>query len=100
MSGGFNSSKKESKRVFRESVSSVIRVCELNNDQKDEIWYVLLDNIIDIRDNVFKKNDALRSMQKLCTKQICHIIATVAKNSNLEILLERLQTRYTNLDMG
>lgn len=80
-------------KIFTETVSSIISVCEMNNDSRDgrdEIWYVLLDNIIDVRDNILKNNEAQRFLVRLCTESVCHIIATIAGSSNLEILLEKL----------
>lgn len=55
---GFEINKEKQAEKFIAAVDVIIKVCELNNDQKDEIWYVLLDNIINIRDNVLKNNTA------------------------------------------
>lgn len=86
--------------MFLEKVRPILRVCELNVDPFDEIWYVLLDNIIDIRDNLLMKGEAHAFLRNLCTQQVCAIIATIAKSRDLEILLEKLQTRYACLDLG
>jgi hypothetical protein len=46
--------KEKIKKEFDEQIKKIIDVCLLNNkfDSSDEIWYILLDNIIDLRDNI------------------------------------------------
>jgi hypothetical protein len=47
-------------KEFTESIKKIINVCLLNNqfDSTDEIWYILLDNIIDLRDNGIQANES------------------------------------------
>lgn len=47
-----------------------------------------MDSLIEIRDKYVTFNEAVSFLKDICTLEVCHIIATIAENSNLDILLK------------
>lgn len=95
--------KEKATKEITDEIELIISTCLLNNkfDSTDEIWYILIDNLIRIRDEIVPEKEAVLFVKDICTLEVCHIIATIAEHSNLDILLRQLQERYANnLDLG
>jgi hypothetical protein len=85
---------------FKDMIDKIIVVCINNNDSTDEIWYMLLDVLIQLREDKIQHTEPLQFMREICTEKICEIITTIAKSRNMDTLLQQLQNRYTQLDLG